>query len=103
PEFVVASVTVREPPTMLRIAPASIVRPKIDAFVSNVTLVGLLLLSIITFCIGNGAAPSFQLTEVGQVPLFESHMTFSGTSTTATNGDDDDPLVEPPEPPPETL
>jgi hypothetical protein len=56
-----------------------------------------------TFCIGNGGAPSFQLREVGQVPLFAFHMTFSGMSTTAPNGDDDDPLVELPEPLPERV
>ena len=73
-----------------------------DEVVSNVTLVGLLLLSIMTFCIGNGGARSLQLPEVGQIPLPEFHVTLSGMFTTPPD-DDDDPLVEPPEPLPERV
>jgi len=74
-----------------------------DETVSNVTLGGLegLVVGIMTFCIGNGGAPSFQLREVGQVPVFASHMTFSGMFTIALT--DDDPLVELPEPLPERV
>jgi hypothetical protein len=74
-----------------------------DETVSNVTLGGLegLVVGIMTFCIGNGGAPSFQLREVGQVPLFASHMTFSGMFNTANAVDD--PVVVPPEPVPETV